>query len=54
MKERVTKLLTREEAKGLSVSTFHTFGLNLLRLELKHTPLKIISRFWMPMTVSGF
>ncbi|MFQ1043602.1 DNA helicase Rep [Acinetobacter variabilis] len=40
MKERVTKLLTREEAKGLSVSTFHTFGLNLLRLELKHTPLK--------------
>ena len=40
MKERVGKLLSREEAKGLSVSTFHTFGLNLLRLELKHTPLK--------------
>lgn len=40
MKERVTKLMTREEAKGLSVSTFHNFGLNLLRLELKHTPLK--------------
>ena len=40
MKERVTKLLSREEAKGLSVSTFHTFGLNLLRFELKHTPLK--------------
>ncbi len=40
MKERVSKLLSREEAKGLSVSTFHTFGLNLLRLELKHTPLK--------------
>ncbi len=40
MKERVAKLLSREEAKGLSVSTFHTFGLNLLRLELKHTPLK--------------
>ena len=40
MKERVTKLLSREEAKGLSVSTFHTFGLNMLRLELKHTPLK--------------
>ena len=33
-------MLSREEAKGLSVSTFHTFGLNLLRLELKHTPLK--------------
>ncbi len=40
MKERVGKLLSREEGKGLSVSTFHTFGLNLLRLELKHTPLK--------------
>lgn len=40
MKERVTKLLSREEAKGLSVSTFHTFGLNLLRLELKNLPLK--------------
>lgn len=40
MKERVGKLLKREEAKGLSVSTFHTFGLNLLRLEIKHLPLK--------------
>ncbi|EMM5288649.1 DNA helicase Rep [Acinetobacter baumannii] len=40
MKERVTKLLSREEAKGLSVSTFHTFGLNLLRLELKNLPLR--------------
>ncbi|MHA3082444.1 UvrD-helicase domain-containing protein [Acinetobacter sp. ANC 5383] len=40
MKERVGKLLNREESKGLSVSTFHTFGLNLLRLELKHLPLK--------------
>ncbi|CAI3121818.1 ATP-dependent DNA helicase Rep [Acinetobacter calcoaceticus] len=40
MKERVSKLLSREESKGLSVSTFHTFGLNLLRLELKNLPLK--------------
>ncbi len=40
MKERVGKLLSREEIKGLSVSTFHTFGLNMLRLELKNTPLK--------------
>ena len=40
MKERVSKLMSKEQAKGLSVSTFHTFGLNLLRLELKHTPLK--------------
>lgn len=40
MKERVGKLLSSDEAKGLSVSTFHTFGLNLLRTELKHTVLK--------------
>lgn len=40
MKERVQRLLSKEQSKGLSVSTFHTFGLNLLRLELKHTPLK--------------
>ena len=40
MKERVTKLLSREESKGLSVSTFHTFGLNMLRIELPNTPLK--------------
>lgn len=40
MKERVQKLLTREQGKGLNVSTFHTFGLNLLRLEIRHTPLK--------------
>lgn len=40
MKERVLKLLSKEESKGLNVSTFHTFGLNLLRVELKNTPLK--------------
>ncbi|WP_026471029.1 DNA helicase Rep [Alkanindiges illinoisensis] len=40
MKERVSKLIPREESKGLTVSTFHNFGLNLLRIELKHTPLK--------------
>lgn len=40
MKERVTRHLSKEQSKGLSVSTFHTFGLNLLRIELKHTPLK--------------
>jgi ATP-dependent DNA helicase Rep len=40
MKERVLKSLSKEESKGLNVSTFHTFGLNLLRLELKHTVLK--------------
>ncbi len=40
MKERVSKLISREEGKGLTVSTFHNFGLNLLRYELKHTELK--------------
>lgn len=40
MKERVGKLISREEGKGLTVSTFHNFGLNLLRIELKHTELK--------------
>ncbi len=40
MKERVSKLLPADQLKGLTVSTFHNFGLNLLRLELKHTPLK--------------
>jgi ATP-dependent DNA helicase Rep len=40
MKERVSKLLGKDEGRGLTVSTFHNFGLNLLRFELKHTPLK--------------
>ncbi|WP_410210539.1 UvrD-helicase domain-containing protein [Aquirhabdus sp.] len=40
MKERVSKLLPSDKMKGITVSTFHNFGLNLLRLELKHTPLK--------------
>ena len=40
MKERVSKLLPSDQLKGLTVSTFHNFGLNLLRFELKHTPLK--------------
>ncbi|MEC7119640.1 MAG: DNA helicase Rep [Pseudomonadota bacterium] len=40
MKERVGKLLPSDQLKGLTVSTFHNFGLNFLRFELKHTPLK--------------
>lgn len=40
MKERVGKLLPREQTKGLTVSTFHHFGLNFLRYELKYTQLK--------------
>ncbi len=34
MKTRVAELLKGSDAKGLSISTFHTLGLNLLRKEL--------------------
>jgi len=34
MKTRVAELLKGQDAKGLSISTFHTLGLNLLRKEL--------------------
>ncbi|MDO4426969.1 MAG: 3'-5' exonuclease [Moraxella sp.] len=40
MKERVKKLLPSEDSKGLTVSTFHQFGLTFLRYELLHTSLK--------------
>lgn len=40
MKERVRKLLPTEMTKGLTVSTFHQFGLQFLRYELAHAPLK--------------
>ncbi len=40
MKERVKKLLPAEKTRGLTVSTFHQFGLQFLRYELIHTPLK--------------
>ncbi len=33
MRERATQLLTKEEAKGLTVSTFHTLGLNIIKRE---------------------
>ncbi len=33
MKERVGSLLRRDNSRGLSVSTFHTLGLNILRRE---------------------
>ena len=35
MKERVAKLVSGPQAKGLIVSTFHTLGLNIIRRELK-------------------
>ena len=35
MKERVGKQLGGSKGKGLSISTFHTLGLNILRRELK-------------------
>ncbi|PNK61338.1 UvrD-helicase domain-containing protein [Psychrobacter sp. FDAARGOS_221] len=40
MKARVTTLLPKEKTRGLTVSTFHQFGLQFLRYELLHTPLK--------------
>ncbi|HKM15708.1 MAG TPA: DNA helicase Rep [Marinospirillum sp.] len=36
MRERVNKMLSREEAKGLTVSTFHSLGLDIIRKEVKY------------------
>ncbi len=36
MKQRASSILTSEEAKGLTVSTFHTLGLTIIRKEFKH------------------
>lgn len=40
MKERVSKQLKGEAAKGISVSTFHNLGLNIIRKEYKHLDIK--------------
>jgi len=40
MKERVGRLLGADTARGLSISTFHTLGLNILRRELKAAGLR--------------
>lgn len=40
MKSRVQALLSTEQTKGLTVSTFHHFGLQFLRYELSNTSLK--------------
>lgn len=40
MKERASKLVQGKEARGLTVSTFHNLGLNILRREMAHFGLK--------------
>lgn len=40
MKERVARTLTKPEARGLKVSTFHTLGLNIIKKEVKTLGLK--------------
>ncbi len=40
MKNRVGKLLRSDAARGLTISTFHTLGLNILRRELKAAGLR--------------
>jgi len=40
MKERVVKLLGSQSTAGLTVSTFHNLGLNIIRQEYKHLGLK--------------
>ncbi len=35
MKQRVSELLTKEESRGLTVSTFHSLGLDIFRKEFK-------------------
>jgi ATP-dependent DNA helicase Rep len=35
MKERATQLLSKEEARGLTVATFHNLGLQIIRREYK-------------------
>ncbi|MFZ5561753.1 MAG: DNA helicase Rep [Pseudomonadota bacterium] len=40
MKERAGRLVQGQEARGLTVSTFHNLGLNILRREMAHFGLK--------------
>ncbi|MEI2421574.1 UvrD-helicase domain-containing protein, partial [Arthrospira platensis SPKY2] len=40
MRERIRDRLDRDQARGLWVSTFHTFGLNFLRRELQASELR--------------
>ena len=40
MKERAASLLSKSEAKGLQVSTFHTLGLRILRIDMEAAGLR--------------
>ena len=40
MKERVTQILSKVEARGLKVSTFHTLGLTIIKSNIKALGLK--------------
>jgi len=40
MRERISQITSKEHSRGLTVSTFHTFGLNLLRREAPAVGLK--------------
>ena len=35
MKARVSKLMSKDKSRGLTVSTFHNLGLNIIRTEIK-------------------
>ena len=40
MRERINQITSKDQTRGLTVSTFHTFGLNLLRREASSVGLK--------------
>lgn len=40
MKARISKRLAKEKSRGLTVSTFHTLGLKIIRSEIKRTDFK--------------
>ncbi|HAY54245.1 MAG TPA: ATP-dependent DNA helicase Rep, partial [Gammaproteobacteria bacterium] len=40
MRERIGNIARKDQIRGLTVSTFHTFGLNLLRREAAYAGLK--------------
>jgi ATP-dependent DNA helicase Rep len=40
MKERIAQSLSKQEARGLKISTFHTLGLDIVRREYQHLGIK--------------